>query len=114
MATVPPPPYHGAVNYQGQPSGPPLQNYGYPIQQAYAHQGPNAVGFGQVPYPVNPPPVTTQPVVTPYGVVVEERATPPVAVQGTAATPPHDGKKKRRRHGRTRTGQNQCERGRHP
>ncbi|KAI8513796.1 hypothetical protein Bbelb_081200 [Branchiostoma belcheri] len=90
MATVPPPPYHGAVNYQGQPSGPPLQNYGYPIQQAYAHQGPNAVGFGQVPYPVNPPPVTTQPVVTPYGVVVEERAAPPVAVQGTAATPPHD------------------------
>ncbi|XP_078659787.1 uncharacterized protein LOC144904641 [Branchiostoma floridae x Branchiostoma belcheri] len=83
MVPEPPPPYHEAVSSDGQPPSP------------------NGVGFGQVPYPVDPPPVTTQPVVTPYGVVVEESAAPPVAVVGTAAAPPHDGKRKRHRHDRT-------------
>ncbi|KAI8482055.1 hypothetical protein Bbelb_402310 [Branchiostoma belcheri] len=96
METESPPPYHEAPN-----SGPPVQNDGYPIQRANTYPGPNGVGFGQVPYPVNPPPVTTQPVVTPNGVIVEESVAPPVAALGTAAATPHDGKNKRRRRDRT-------------
>ncbi|XP_066304204.1 uncharacterized protein [Branchiostoma lanceolatum] len=101
MNAEPPPPYNEAVTFGGQPSGPPPQNGGHPYPQAGVHPGPHGAGFAQYPVgspPVTsfgqapyPPPVTTQPVVTPQGVIVEERAVPPVAVT--------HGKKKRGRHG---------------
>ncbi|XP_078577151.1 uncharacterized protein LOC144862498 isoform X1 [Branchiostoma floridae x Branchiostoma japonicum] len=90
MDTGPPPPYPQAVYAGEQPTGPPLQNGAYPYQQAGIQPGTNGVSFGQV-----SPPVTTQPVVTPQGVLVEEHAAAP----GAAAAAHMHGKKKRHRHG---------------
>ncbi|XP_035670551.1 keratin-associated protein 5-2-like [Branchiostoma floridae] len=75
MDTAPPPPYHEAVNSAEQPTEPTLQNGDYPKQNDdVIHPGQNGVSFGED-HQCPPPPVTTQPVVTAKGVLVEERGT---------------------------------------